>query len=164
MSPDTHDADPTAELLLTNARGFLPAPLQSCDQAPPDDWLHMVAISVELALKAALLAAGVNDRWNRIHIGHDLAKAAEQAADHGLAVRERVRALISVVHPHFMNGGFQRSSRNDWPKLARYARIIAASLIDDVDQAITNATLRPGRPSPREERADDGRYTRPARP
>ena len=33
----------------------------------------------------------------------------------------------------------------------------AAGLIDDVDRAIGNGLTRPNRPSPREERADDGR-------
>ncbi|RYY17080.1 MAG: hypothetical protein EON55_02985 [Alphaproteobacteria bacterium] len=157
MSDDIHAAEPTAALLLANARGFLRAPFHSSDRDVSDEQLHMVAISVELALKAALIAAGVSDRWNRDYIGHDLAKAADHAADFGFAVRERVRALIGIIHPHFINGGFHHCRRHDCPKFARYARTIAAGLIDDVDRAIGNGLTRPNRPSPREERADDGR-------
>lgn len=59
MSDDIHAAEPTAALLLANARGFLQASFHSPDREVSDEQLHMVAISVELALKAALIAAAL---------------------------------------------------------------------------------------------------------
>lgn len=140
---------PTAAWMLDNARGFLPAPLARGERNAPDHHLHMVAVCLELALKAALLAAGSSDYSNRVFIGHDLAEAADQAADRGLTVPRPLRALIAVLHPYYMEGGFHRSRRRRWPRLATRARAIAADLIDAVDHAMTAGTLQPWSGPPR---------------
>lgn len=143
------DSAPTAAWMLDNARGFLPASLTRGERNAPDHHLHMVAICVELALKAALLAAGSSDYWNRVFIGHDLAEAADQAADRGLAVPRPLRALIAVLHPYYMEGGFHRGRRRRWPRLATRARAIAADLIERVDHAIKAGVLQPRSGPPR---------------
>lgn len=137
------DTEPTAAFLLSNARAFLPAPLDREGRKAPDHHLHMVAISLELALKAALLAAGDSDYSNRVFIGHDLAEAADRAGDRGLSVHRKVRALIGVLHPYYMQGGFHRGRGRKWPRLARDARTITAAMIDEVGRAIETETLRP---------------------
>lgn len=143
------DPEPTAAWMLDNARGFLPAPLARDERNAPDHHLHMVAVCVELALKAALLAAGSSDYSNRVFIGHDLAEAADQAGDRGLAVSRPVRALIAVLHPYYMEGGFHRGRRRHWPRLITRARAVAVDLIEDVDRAIKGGTLRPRSGPPR---------------
>ena len=142
-SQHARETEPTAAFILGNARTFLPAPLTREDRNYPDHHLHMVAISVELALKAALLAAGESDYSNRVFIGHDLAEAADWAADRGLHIRREVRKIIGILHPYYMQGGFHRGRRRRWPRLALKARPIAAALIADVGQAIETETLRP---------------------
>ena len=137
------DSAPTAAWMLDNARGFLPASLTRGERNAPDHHLHMVAVSVELALKAALLAAGSSDYSNRVFIGHDLAEAADQAADRGLTVTRPVRALIAILHPHYMEGGFHHGRRRRWPRLATRARAIAADLIERVDHDIKAGMLQP---------------------
>ena len=141
-SQHPHENEPTAAWMLNNARAFLPAPLAREERNSPDHHLHMVAISVELALKAALLAAGDSDYSNRVFIGHDLAEAADRAGDRGLQVNRKIRALIDVLHPYYMQGGFHRERRRNWPRRTRHARTIAATLIVDVDRAIHRGTLR----------------------
>lgn len=142
-SPCPRDPEPTAAWMLDNARGFLPAPLAHDERASPDHHLHMVAVAVELALKAALLAAGSSDYSNRVFIGHDLAEAADQAADRGLTVPSPVRALLAILHPYYMKGGFHRGRRRRSPRLATRARGIAADLIGEVGRAMKAGTLRP---------------------
>ena len=141
QNPD--DTEPTAAFLLSNALAFLPAPLDREERKAPDDHLHMVAITVELALKAALLAAGDADYSNRVFIGHDLAEAADRAGDRGLTVHRKVRALIGILHPYYMQGGFHRGRRRKWPRIARHGRTITSALIDEVGKAIETETLRP---------------------
>ncbi len=86
------------------------------DTFPAEIIFYGLVISVELSLKALLLLAGASDDDNRRRIGHDLAKALTAAAEAGLPPpSSTITKLITIVHPHYMLGGFQRLVRDDWP-------------------------------------------------
>jgi hypothetical protein len=77
--------------------------------------LHQLAIAIELLLKSYLLRTVTDDDWNRVHIRHDLDKAARYAANAGLVLPPNLRDVIDLLHPHFELGGFQRDPSRTWP-------------------------------------------------
>jgi HEPN domain-containing protein len=77
--------------------------------------LHQLAIAIELLLKSYLLRSVTDDDWNRVHIRHDLDKAARYAANAGLVLPPNLRDVIRLLHPHFQRGGFQRDGSRTWP-------------------------------------------------
>ncbi len=113
-----HVAHPDVDLAQTladNARGFLrPLPGQDDDRQLQERF-HRLAIALELALKAYLIARGHTDDANRC-IGHDLRRAAEVATAEGLAIPPAIDDLIDNTHPYFMRGGFHCERRTDWSR------------------------------------------------
>lgn len=77
--------------------------------------LHQVAIAIELLLKSYLLRTVTDDDWNRVHIRHDLDKAARYAVTAGLVLPPHLREVIDLLHPHFQRGGFQHDALRTWP-------------------------------------------------
>lgn len=102
-----------ARTLADNARRFLRALPGQPDDRQLQDRFHRLAIALELALKSYLIARGHTDDANR-RIGHDLRRAAQVAADEGLAIPTALDELIDDTHPFFMQGGFHRERRTNW--------------------------------------------------
>lgn len=146
MPNDNHAGDVLAEeasFLLSNARGFLPPPPAEGQRL--DDHLHHIAISLELALKAAARARGYSDDFARTFIRHDLAEAAFLAERCGVRIERPLRRLIGVLHPHYAEGGFHRLDvRRSWPNHAQYSRRTVLRLLDAVERQLQTGELRRG--------------------
>jgi hypothetical protein len=146
MPKDDYASDVLADeasFLLSNARGFLPPPPTEGQRL--DDHLHHVAISLELALKAAARAGGYSDDYARTFIRHDLAEAAFLAERCGVRIERPLRRLISLLHPHYATGGFHRLDvRRAWPAHARHARRTVLHLLDAVERQMRTGELRRG--------------------
>lgn len=146
MPNDDHAGDLLADeatFLLSNARGFLPPPPAQGQRL--DNHLHHVAISLELALKAAARAGGYSDDFARTFIRHDLAEAAFLAERCGVRIERPLRRLIGVLHPHYAEGGFHRIDvRRSWPNHAHHARRTVLRLLDAVERQLRTGELRRG--------------------
>jgi HEPN domain-containing protein len=91
--------------------------------------LHQIAIAVELLLKSYLLRTVTDDDWSRVHIRHDLDKAARYAVTAGLVLPPHLAEVIDLLHPHFQRGGFQHEASRTWPAgFAAKAHRAAATL------------------------------------
>ncbi len=146
MPTDHHAGDVLADeasFLLSNARGFLPPPPARGQRL--DDHLHHIAISLELALKAATRAGGYSDDFARTFIRHDLAEAAFVAERCGVRIERPLRRLIGILHPHYAEGGFHRLElRRSWPSHAHHARRTVLRLLDAVERQLRTGELRYG--------------------
>ena len=146
MPNDDHAGDLLADeanFLLSNARGFLPPPPAQGQRL--DNHLHHVAISLELALKAAARACGYSDDFARTFIRHDLAEAAFLAERCGVRIERPLRRLIGVLHPHYAEGGFHRLDvRRSWPNHAHHAQRTVLRLLDAVERQLRTGELRRG--------------------
>ena len=70
--------------------------------ASPSGSHPLLAIAIELALKAYLLKRGISDDWNRVHIHHDLIKALKCARLAGFnGTPERLPALAALLSPYY---------------------------------------------------------------
>ncbi|EIZ77941.1 hypothetical protein WSK_3503 [Novosphingobium sp. Rr 2-17] len=121
-----------ADLLIGNASSFRPD-LQMAEGFGRHIIIHHVAIAIELALKAYLARAGIDDDRQRQLIGHDLDRALKFAEAHGLVAPPRTRDVVELVHPYFMQGGFHREKRS-WPG------DITPVALDVIDELITAAS------------------------
>jgi hypothetical protein len=133
-----------ADTFLRNAAVCIDGADWAADRGRNNAVLH--AIAIELLLKSHLLRAAIDDRWNRLHIGHDLDKAAYYAERAGLGLPPQLHSVIGQLHPHFQRGGFQRDPSRSWPSgLSLDARHIARQLAQTLME--------------RERRANDARYS-----
>lgn len=103
-----------AVFLSGNSENFRPD-LAGAERFGREIFFHRVAISIELALKAYLTHAGIDDDWQRRCIGHDLAHAFDLAESLGMVGPPAAGDIIRLVHPYFMQGGFHGQGR-DWPE------------------------------------------------
>lgn len=104
-----------ADLFVRNASTQLHGAQEAlADRAAANHVLHTSAIAIELLLKSYLLRTATDDDWNRVNIGHDLEKAAAYAAMAGLEPPSGLHSVIAELHPHFMQGGFQRDPSRSW--------------------------------------------------
>jgi hypothetical protein len=124
-----------ARIQFDNAEASLRGAEWAALQGMPNNALHSIAITFELALKSYLLNVATSDDWNRIHIRHDLDKAITYAERAGLTLPVGLRELSTVLHPHFQRGGFQRNPSRQWPEaLAANACRIASALLVEVSE------------------------------
>lgn len=128
-----------------NGRRWCAWPVRDHD-LPAEIIFYGLAISIELTLKALLLAAGASDDDNRRRIGHDLAKALTAASNAGLPrPSSAISELITIVHPHYMLGGFRRLMRDDLPIGFAPSAIRAAQDLNSQVRSLVEQRTAPGR-------------------
>ncbi|UCI05227.1 hypothetical protein [Mesorhizobium sp. B1-1-8] len=114
--PDTVVLDVAlSETFLRTATGSMEGANWAVENGADNVALHQSAIAIESLLKSYLLRTVTDDNWNRTHIRHDLDKAARYAAKAGLTLPPDLQCVISLLHPHFQRGGFQRDVARRWP-------------------------------------------------
>lgn len=70
---------------------------------------YYLAIAIELGLKAYLLHRGITDRWNRVHLRHDLSKALRCVRRAGLKdIPDGISELADLVGPLYASGALSR--------------------------------------------------------
>ena len=63
---------------------------------------YVLAIAIELALKAYLLDRGISDNWNRVYLRHDLVKALRFARRAGFTgAPSKLPELAALLSPYY---------------------------------------------------------------
>jgi hypothetical protein len=104
-----------ARHLIDTAQHFLQSADTCRGPMTTDQLYYWTAISIELALKAWLSLNGFTDDRLRRTVGHDLALARNMAINEGLSFPDAAEAVLALVHPLYMQGGFRRPNDVEWP-------------------------------------------------
>lgn len=84
-----------------NATGFHES-AEAAIQRFPEMTRYLLAIAIELSLKAYLLHRGISDDWNRIHVRHDLIEALRCARRAGLnAPPDGLVQIAALLSPYY---------------------------------------------------------------
>ncbi|MFW2829811.1 hypothetical protein [Sphingomonas sp. ID0503] len=86
-----------AATFLANGEGFLPG-ADTADRGDAREICYAIAIAIELALKAFLVAQGWSDDRCRNKVRHDLEKALAFAKAEGLKATAELESTVSVLN------------------------------------------------------------------
>jgi hypothetical protein len=107
----------------------------------PDGANHLLAMSIEVALKAFLREKGLSVYEIKTQFGHDLIKLLERAEDEGLAgPKANSRALLSLLNDLFLSREFEFTVTGfrQFPAFGPM-REVALQIFDEVFDAITSS-------------------------
>jgi len=127
---------PLAMTFRRNAAGFHEAAEAALPQYP-EATRYVLAIAIELALKAHLLHRGISDDWNRVYLRHDLSKALRFARRAGFnGAPAALPELAALLGPYYQAHAI---SRRPPEAVASVCWSLACRMVRDLIDAVVEA-------------------------
>lgn len=129
-----------ARYRIDRAESWLTKPRPPFDPPDREAEYYDIAISLELALKAWLALHGYTDEELRRTVGHDLGKARILTSALSLGFPPVLEAVIPLIHPFYMEGGFRHPNRIEWPEaLLAEVRLPLRLFFGTIESAVAQA-------------------------